>query len=167
MLPGARLKIPMMIILDTLRSDDPILRRVGETWMRCSLKSYLRYIFLRMGYTCLLTELLDRFSVLDPILFDLYDPTIRISISTTEVNGKQLQGFSYNRPFDQHLINHQLETLLYVIKFGGQGFSKVTRTNALNRSPYGHMLQRLRSGLSFSYASNEAVLILNSQRCSS
>lgn len=125
MLPGARLKIPMMIILDTLRSDDPILRRVGETWMRCSLKSYLR--------------------VLDPILFDLYDPTIRISISTTEVNGKQLQGFSYNRPFDQHLINHQLETLLYVIKFGGQGFSKVTRTNALNRSPYGHMLQRLRS----------------------
>lgn len=42
MAPGFRLKIPMMIVLDTLRSDDPNLRRVGETWMRCSLKSYLR-----------------------------------------------------------------------------------------------------------------------------
>lgn len=40
--PGFRLKVPMMIVLDTLRSDDPGLRRVGETWMRCSLKSYLR-----------------------------------------------------------------------------------------------------------------------------
>ena len=43
MTPGFRLKIPMMIVLDTLRSDDPYLKRVGETWMRCSLKSYLRY----------------------------------------------------------------------------------------------------------------------------
>lgn len=35
----------MMIVLDTLKSDDPSLRRIGETWMRCSLKSYLRYSF--------------------------------------------------------------------------------------------------------------------------
>lgn len=32
-----------MIVLDALKSEDPHLRRVGETWMRCSLKSYLRY----------------------------------------------------------------------------------------------------------------------------
>jgi hypothetical protein len=42
MLPGFRLKVPMMIILDTLKSDEPNRRRIGETWMRCSLKSYLR-----------------------------------------------------------------------------------------------------------------------------
>lgn len=42
MLPGFRLKVPMMIVLDTLRSEDPNLRRIGETWMRCSLKSYIR-----------------------------------------------------------------------------------------------------------------------------
>lgn len=41
-LPGFRLKVPMMITLDLLKSDDPHLRRVAETWMRCSLKSYLR-----------------------------------------------------------------------------------------------------------------------------
>jgi hypothetical protein len=33
----------MMIILDSLKNDDPSLRRMGETWMRCNLKSYLRY----------------------------------------------------------------------------------------------------------------------------
>lgn len=42
MLPGFRLKLPMMIVLDTLKSDDPNLHRIGETWMRCSLKSYTR-----------------------------------------------------------------------------------------------------------------------------
>lgn len=40
--PGSRLKVPMMIVLDTLKNEDPSLRRMGETWMRCSLKSYLR-----------------------------------------------------------------------------------------------------------------------------
>lgn len=42
MLPGFRFRIPMMMVLDTLKNDDPNLRRIGETWMRCSLKSYLR-----------------------------------------------------------------------------------------------------------------------------
>jgi hypothetical protein len=41
-LPGFSLKVPLMIILDTLKSDDPGMRRIGETWMRCSLRSYLR-----------------------------------------------------------------------------------------------------------------------------
>jgi hypothetical protein len=45
LLPGFRFKVPMMIVLGTLQSDDPSLRRIGETWMRCSLKSYTRYAF--------------------------------------------------------------------------------------------------------------------------
>ena len=44
MLPGFRLKLPMMIVLDTLKSEDSNLRRIGETWMRCSLKSYTRWV---------------------------------------------------------------------------------------------------------------------------
>ena len=43
LLPGFRLQVPMMLVLDTLKSEDPNLRRVGETWMRCSLRTYLRY----------------------------------------------------------------------------------------------------------------------------
>lgn len=42
LLPGFRFKVPIMIVLDTLKSENPSLRRVGETWMRCSLKSYIR-----------------------------------------------------------------------------------------------------------------------------
>ncbi|OJT08448.1 Protein dopey [Trametes pubescens] len=122
-LPGVHLKVPMMTLLETLRSDDPKLRRIGETWMRCSLKSYLR--------------------VLDPILFDLFDPTIRYSPSTTELRGKQLQGFVYDRPFDQRYVNYLLETLLSVVKFGGQGFSKIARSTPISRSLYGTLLQRL------------------------
>jgi hypothetical protein len=40
--PGFYFKTPMMIVLDSLKSDNPSLRRVGETWMRCNLKSYIR-----------------------------------------------------------------------------------------------------------------------------
>lgn len=42
-LPGVRLGIAMRIMLDALRSHDLATRRAGEAWMRCSLKSYLRW----------------------------------------------------------------------------------------------------------------------------
>lgn len=90
-------------------------------------------------------------SVLDPILFDLFDPTIRYSPSTTELRGKQLQGFVYDRPFDQRYVNYLLETLLSVVKFGGQGFSKIARSTPISRSLYGTLLQRLQSGM-FTFA---------------
>ncbi|KAH9920216.1 Dopey, N-terminal-domain-containing protein [Epithele typhae] len=122
-LPGVHLKVPMMSVLETLRSEDPKLRRIGETWVRCSLKSYLR--------------------VLDPILCDLFDPNVQYSPSSTEINGKQLQGFAYDRPFDQHYVNYLLETLLSVIKFGGQGFSKIARSTPIARSMYANLMQRL------------------------
>lgn len=44
LLPGFHFKVPMMIVLETLKNDDPGLRRISETWMRCSLKSYLRCV---------------------------------------------------------------------------------------------------------------------------
>jgi len=40
--PGFQLKLPMLMVLDTLKHQDIVLRRIGETWMRCSLKSYTR-----------------------------------------------------------------------------------------------------------------------------
>lgn len=43
--PGFRLKVPLMIVLESLKHDCPTLRRVGETWMRCSLRSYIRYVY--------------------------------------------------------------------------------------------------------------------------
>lgn len=139
-LPGFSLKVPLMITLDTLKNDDPNLRRIGETWMRCSLKSYLR--------------------VLDPILYDLFDPSIRRAPSTTRVNGKQLQGYSYERPFDQTYVNHLLETLLSVVKFGGQGFGKTTRTSWVRRCQHSGFVERIQSaGLTKLDATYQDVLL--------
>ncbi|KZT72967.1 hypothetical protein DAEQUDRAFT_808918 [Daedalea quercina L-15889] len=138
--PGSRLKVPMMIALDTLKSSEPTLRRIGETWMRCSLKSYLR--------------------VLDPILFDLLEPTIRRSPTTIELNGKELHGFVYDVSFDQRYVIHMLEILLSVIKFGGQGFSKTARTTSIGRSPYVELLQRLQEANASSQDSSYMDVLL-------
>ena len=46
-LPGVVLRNAMLLVLDSLKADDLSTRRAGEAWMRCSLKSYLRY-----GYSC-------------------------------------------------------------------------------------------------------------------
>lgn len=126
LLPGFRFKIPMMIVLDTLKNDDPSLRRIGETWMRCSLKSYLR--------------------VLDPILFDLLDPSIRRSLTTAKIQGKELTGFLYERPFDQRYIYHLLETLLSIVRFGGQGFAKTARSTPIRRTHHSDLRQRVETG---------------------
>ncbi|KAJ3739812.1 Dopey, N-terminal-domain-containing protein [Lentinula detonsa] len=123
MLPGSRFKVPMMIVLDTLKSDDPNLRRIGETWMRCHLKSYLR--------------------VLDPILFELMDPTIRRLATTLKVKGKEIPGFTYERPFDQRYINHLLDMLASVIRIGGQGFVKTARMSAIKRSHHSGLVSRV------------------------
>ncbi|KAH9043683.1 Dopey, N-terminal-domain-containing protein [Lactarius pseudohatsudake] len=117
-LPGFSLKVPLMITLDTLKNDDPNLR---TDWRD-----------------------VDEI-VLDPILYDLFDPSIRRAPSTTRVNGKQLQGYSYERPFDQTYVNHLLETLLSVVKFGGQGFGKTTRTSWVRRCQHSGFVERIQS----------------------
>ncbi|KAJ7897279.1 Dopey, N-terminal-domain-containing protein [Mycena olivaceomarginata] len=123
LLPGFRFKVPMMIVLDTLKNEDPCLRRIGETWMRCSLKSYLR--------------------VLDPILFDLLEPSIRRIPNTAKVRGRELHGFLYERPFDQRYTHHLLEMLLSIIRFGGQGFAKTARSTSIKRSHHTALIQRV------------------------
>lgn len=64
-----------------------------------------------------------------------------------EYNGRQVQGFYYERPFDQRYFTHLLETLLSVVKFGGQGFSKITRGTVLSRSANIDLLERLQTGM--------------------
>jgi hypothetical protein len=143
-LPGFSLKVPLMIILDALKNDDPGLRRIGETWMRCSLRSYLRYSapFSHLPSS----DLSYRSSVLDPILYDLLDPSMKRIPSVTKINGKELQNFSYERSFDQTYVNHLLETLLSVVKFGGQGFGKTARMSSVRRSHSSELVERILFG---------------------
>ena len=148
-----------MIILDTLKSDDPALRRIGETWMRCSLRSYLRYT---TSLFRLPSSDLSYFSVLDPILYDLLDPSVRRIPSATRINGKQLQSFSYERPFDQTYVNHLLETLLSVVKFGGQGFGKTARMSLVRKSHSSVLVERILSGESIDSPSMVRLVTLAS-----
>ena len=63
-----------------------------------------------------------------------------------KINGRELQSFSYERSFDQAYVNHLLETLLSVVKFGGQGFGKTARMNSVRRSYSSELVERILSG---------------------
>ncbi|KAG7099897.1 hypothetical protein E1B28_001698 [Marasmius oreades] len=123
LLPGFKFKVPMMIILDTLKNEDPVLRRIGETWMRCNLRSYTR--------------------VLDPLLFDLLDPSIRRTPTSMKVGGKEIQGFLYERPLDQRYARHLLDMLLSIVQFGSQVFAKTARTTPIKRSQHPGLVERV------------------------
>src|SRR4051794_15247555 len=100
----------MMIVLDTLKSADPQTRRIGETFMRCSLKSYIRYV----TFTDTTSIHNTPFSILDPLIFELADPSIRSTLTVAEIRGKHLPKYTYEAPFDQRYIQHLLELLLSV-----------------------------------------------------
>ncbi|CAE7181510.1 unnamed protein product [Rhizoctonia solani] len=125
LIPGYRCKTALLIVLDTLKSEDIHIRRVGETWMRCSLKSYIR--------------------VIEPVLFDLLDPSIKRSSATFTFNGRDTRGFTYERPMDQRKLIYILESLLSVIRYGGQGFGRVARTTPIQRTLYPGLMARAES----------------------
>jgi hypothetical protein len=84
--------------------------------------------------------------VLDPILYDLLDPSVCWIPTTNQVRGKELQGFVYDRPFDQRYLNHLLEVLLSIVRFGGQGFAKAAKTTSFRRSSHTDLIKRIESG---------------------
>ena len=91
------------------------------------------------------TGLIATTRVLDPILFDLLDPSVRRSRSVTKINGRELEDFTYDAPMDQRLINHLLDTLLSVVRFGGQGFVKVANSTPIRKSSHPGLVNRVES----------------------
>lgn len=77
------------------------------------------------------------------MLHDLLDPSILRTSTIFKVHGRELTGFLYERPFDQRIVNHLLETLLSVVTFGGQGFARAARTAAIKRSNHPGFVQRV------------------------
>ena len=64
-----------------------------------------------------------------------------------KVRGKELPGFQYERPFDQRIIKHLLETLLSIVNFGGQGFAKAARATPIKRSHHSGLILRVAQSL--------------------
>lgn len=79
-------------------------------------------------------------------MFDLMDPSIRRVPSVVKVGGRELQGFLYERPFNERYTNHLLDMLLSIIRFGGQGFSKTARHTSVRRSYHSGLIQRIEQG---------------------
>lgn len=90
------------------------------------------------------------------------DPSVRRTPTITKVRGKELQCYVYERPFDQRYINHLLEMLLSIIRFGGQGFAKTARTTPIRRSHHAGLIQRVESGEDFPAAFDRLCLTARS-----
>lgn len=65
-----------------------------------------------------------------------------------KVKGKEIPGFTYERPFDQRYINHLLDMLASVIRIGGQGFVKTARMSGIKRSHHSGLVTRVEAGAS-------------------
>lgn len=113
-LPGACLRIPMLIVLDSLKDDNLVNRRCGEAWMRCSLKSYLR--------------------ILDPLFITLISSEIKRSPTTITLRDRTFSIFHYTHPFNQAAVNHALECVLTLARFGGHGFTRIAKTCYMKHS---------------------------------
>lgn len=87
------------------------------------------------------------FSILDPLLYDLCDPSIRRSSVMSNFNGNQVAGLEYDRPFDQRYIIHVMGTLLSVVKFGGQSLAKLAKATPISRSSSAAVRERARKGV--------------------
>lgn len=107
-LPGNCLRIPMLLVLDSLKSNNLTNRRCGEAWMRCSLKSYLR--------------------VLDPLFRILLSTDIKRKSFNQQLGGHSTSTYQYIYPFDQAIVHHALECVLTLARFGGQGFTRIAKT---------------------------------------
>lgn len=87
-------------MLDLLINENPVDRRIGETFLKCSMKSFSR--------------------LLDPMLIILLDPSIIRSIKTLSVGDhKEIQLLVYERPFNQDQVNYVLKVLAELFQYGG------------------------------------------------
>lgn len=63
--------------------------------------------------------------MLDPLLTDLLDPRIRFDSIKLQVDGLDATGYQYSQPFNDRTVEHSLECILSLAKFGGQGFARI------------------------------------------
>ena len=125
MLPGEIFYVPICIILDYLRSQDPVVQAAAETWMRCSLLSYFRCVdpFPATAHT-------DT-RILDPILTRLIDPAS--------------DGHVVKHTPELAMIQALIENTSTLLKFGGKGLSKACQAKDIMRCSHPTLSLRARA----------------------
>lgn len=82
-------------------------------------------------------------SVVDSLLLELLDPSIRFTLDVVAMKGREVRHYIYERPFDQHRFAYLLDILLQMIKFGGQSFSRMASSTLVSRSPNRELAPRV------------------------
>ncbi|RHZ59323.1 hypothetical protein Glove_364g9 [Diversispora epigaea] len=95
---------PMYLMLDTLRDEDPMNRRAGETWMRWNQKSILR--------------------ILQPMIVNLLDATIIRQTTEVQIGEETFEIFYYEKTFNQARIDYIFTTLSSICRVGKKSFLK-------------------------------------------
>lgn len=112
--------------------------------MRCSLRSYLRWV---IGLSSFGRRAEVTHSIVDPILailLPLITSTEKTIIECGE--GASVVSASYAKRFDAAKIHHVLENLLSLARFGGQGFTRITKAQAVAQSHDPQLRKLLKAG---------------------
>ncbi|CEG83676.1 hypothetical protein RMATCC62417_17556 [Rhizopus microsporus] len=142
---------PMMLVLDLL-DDCAIKKRIGESWVRAHLKSYVR--------------------ILEPFILALLDKKImrQATVYQAEWNNQSLKNqqqitttdihyFIYAKPFDTDIIDYIFTTLTHLFQFGGQGALKDCKSHFV--SPEGAIANAVQSSLFDMSASASTLTFLD------
>lgn len=83
---------------------------------------------------------------MDPLIFTLLDPAIKQQQATTKVGGLDISILVYQQTFDQAKVQHVLDALLSLAKFGGQGFIRIAKASFLKHTLDPAFRERVRAG---------------------
>jgi hypothetical protein len=72
--------------------------------------------------------------ILDPLLHSLLDSTISFRSQTVKVSETRLPILVYQQSFDQLRVQHVLDNLLALARFGGQGFIRIAKSSWLKHT---------------------------------
>ncbi|KAG2225478.1 hypothetical protein INT45_010305, partial [Circinella minor] len=113
---------PMFLILDLLQEgSSPVDRRVGETWLRCHLRSYVRllepFVLTMLSKDIIRRPTEKKIPHEHQILYDNMEHVVVVPY------------YLYMRPFDMATIDYMFRHLLSLINFGSLGFLKTCKNH--------------------------------------
>jgi hypothetical protein len=79
-------------------------------------------------------------------MYDLVDPAIRRTPAVVQLSGRETRGYTYDYPIDQRRLQHTLDSLFSLVKFGGQSLSKIARGTLLKKSISPGFVARVEAG---------------------
>ncbi|KAI9494202.1 hypothetical protein BDB00DRAFT_337729 [Zychaea mexicana] len=138
---------PMFLILDLIQEGaSPVDRRVGETWLRCHLRSYVRV--LEPFVLTMLSKNIIRRPTEKKIP---HEHQVLYNNNTNNDNAEQVDAivsyYLYMRPFDTATVEYMFKHLISLVNFGSLGFLKTCKNHRVVAGAGGAMPELIESSL--------------------